>query len=94
MLENDTQWLARDAVLHRNLWEFITGAEVIHLYQVLFTLARCSQSPLHVPFRCNSPDLRRHRCLDIVPRDGDALELAGTLLKIEPRATTSLGSPR
>ena len=62
---NDTPDLSRDRVVGRPLWDFIAGAEVEHLFRMIFERCRERSSGARVPFRCDfdagSPDDPRDR---------------------------------
>ena len=57
-----------DQVLGRSLWEFITGMETRHLYQIVIQEARQRQKTVRLLFRCDAPDERRFLRLTIVPQ--------------------------
>lgn len=73
-----------------SLWDLIRSEEVRDLYQRIFAGARAHGRPLRVPFRCDSPALRRYMELEISPRPGGGLVLAGQLLHAEPREPVEL----
>lgn len=76
------------------LWDLITGAEVRHLYESIFAGVRRRLQPVRLPFRCDSPGLRRFMELEVSPTDGGGLMLAGHLLHEEPREEVDLLAPR
>jgi hypothetical protein len=82
---NDAEALTREAVVGRPLWDFVTGRGVAHLYRLLMQRVRTTDAPLLVPFRCDSPDVRRSMRLDLLPGVGGSITLRGVLLRAEPR---------
>jgi hypothetical protein len=85
-LENETPAVLRDAVLGRSLLDFVAGTETRHLHEVLLERARSSIPLQRMPFRCDSPDLRRFMEMDIASPDGEVVEYRCRLLRAEPRA--------
>ncbi|NQU49755.1 MAG: hypothetical protein HQ519_13975 [Planctomycetes bacterium] len=57
--ENMAADLEREFVVGRSLWQFITGDEVKHLYEIIFERARQTGDQIALPFRCDSPTERR-----------------------------------
>ncbi|HEX7650294.1 MAG TPA: hypothetical protein VF450_23055 [Noviherbaspirillum sp.] len=86
-LENETPAVLRDAVLGRSLLDFVAGTETRHLHEVLLDRARSGIPLQRMPFRCDSPGLRRSMEMDIVSPDGAAVEFHCRLLRVEPRAS-------
>lgn len=89
-VDNDAPHLAWETV-GRCLWDFISGREVIQLYEVLLGRVRRQQTAVDFPYRCDSPDHRRYLHMHIEPRDR-----RGTLLfrsrsvRTEPRQAVDL----
>jgi hypothetical protein len=82
---NETPRLAEaEHVLGRPLLSFIAGDSTAHLYETLFDVVRRTQRPVTLPFRCDSPSLRRYLDLTIEPRP-HGLALSSTLSKAEAR---------
>ncbi len=95
--ENDAPELLPDAVVGRLLWSYVAGAEVQHIYDVLFSKVRKDDRPLTFPFRCDGPQVRRFMQMTLRPAKGGALELRSALLREEPRGPIALldaASPR
>lgn len=86
-LENETPAMLRDAVLGRSLLDFVAGTETRHLHEVLLARARSGIPLRRMPFRCDSPDLRRFMEMDIASPDGAAVEYRCRLLRVESRAS-------
>jgi len=81
--ENDASDLAGKSVVGRSLFDFIAGDEVRRVHQHLLRSVRRFRTPLAVPFRCDSPDLRRHMRLEMRPAGGGAVEFRAVLLRAE-----------
>jgi hypothetical protein len=88
--ENGAPELAGDAVVGRCLWDFVTGAETRDLYEHLFHTVRQRRRTLRLPFRCDSPSLRRFMEMRIAPRKAGELECVSTLLRTEARPAIPL----
>ncbi len=70
----------------------VDGSDVIQfvskewlVYQLMFGRAREKNQEIRLPFRCDSPDLRRFMELSIQPIGDGALNLAGEILRRESR---------
>jgi hypothetical protein len=92
-VDNDAPDFAADELLGRDLFDFIIGEETRHLYEALFTAVRDSNAAVTVPFRCDSPSLRRFMELTIAPSDHGAIDLTGRLLRTESREELRLLDP-
>jgi hypothetical protein len=90
---NSAGHLTRDAVIGRSLWDFLTGTEVRLLYQLLFRRVREDGISVVLPFRCDSPSVRRFMELGVRPGDQGGLELEGRLLRTEAREPARLLDP-
>ena len=88
--ENGAAHLQPDAVMGRPIWEFILGAEVRHLYRLLFAKARTEKRRVTIPFRCDGPHLRRHMRLNLVLLDDGSLEFVSELLRVERRPAVTM----
>lgn len=77
-------------VVGRSIWQFFSGIETQHLYQILVEQARKHQKPLCFSFRCDSPRARRMFDLTITPLEDGAIEFQSALRKVEPRGSVSL----
>lgn len=91
--ENGALHLTADAVLGRSLWDFIDGAETKRLYQTLLRRVREKAIALVVPFRCDSPTLRRYMRLEIVPLAEGCVQFDGVLERVEPTSQYPLLDP-
>lgn len=92
-LENGAPELVREAVAGRPIWEFMAGMETRHISRLLLDKVSRSGKGLTIPYRCDSPDLRRFMEMEIVPVDGGMVEFRSRLLKVEQRETVRLLDP-
>ncbi|MDJ0867560.1 MAG: hypothetical protein QNK03_15740 [Myxococcota bacterium] len=90
---NGAPELSEPDILGRSLWDFIEGGETRLLYEMLFDRAVRESARLRLPFRCDSPELRRFMQLDILPQGDGSLELRGLLLREQPRPRVALFDP-
>lgn len=82
--ENGAPELSAENVVGRCLWDFVDDDATRGIYQQLHRRVRESGQSVVVPFRCDSPNLRRHMRLTILPgADGD-LCYESQLLRVEP----------
>lgn len=87
---NDAPELAPERVVDSSLWDWVSGAEVQHVYRGLLARLRAEPRTLRVPFRCDRPALRRFMelALSAVPDGG--VRCDARLLRAEPRAPVPL----
>lgn len=65
---------SQSALIGRPIWDFISDATTIHIYQTLVRRARQRDIPARLRFRCDAPDRRRLLTMAISPAaDGDVL---------------------
>jgi hypothetical protein len=83
--DNDAAHLALRSPLGESLWRFIDGEATRDLYHVLFQRVRTQSRPITIPFRCDSPSVRRFMGLTMSPLPDDGIELCGSLLRHERR---------
>lgn len=79
-------------VLGRPLWDFITGTEVRHLYELILGRVRGGRT-VSFPFRCDAPHLRRHMRMAVAPLAAGAVRFLCVLLRQEARAPAALLDP-
>jgi hypothetical protein len=82
--ENGAAGLELKAVLGKQLWEFIADEPTRQLYRNVFTMVRATDQPKVVPFRCDSPTLRRFMRLEVRHRPSCGLDLKSILVRAEP----------
>lgn len=82
--ENGAPQLAERAV-GVSLWRFVLGDEVRRLYEHLLDGVRERAGRASVPYRCDSPSVRRFMRLDVLPLAGGQVEFRSSLLREERR---------
>ncbi len=92
-LANDGGDLLPPRPLGRSLLSYIADLPTAHVYRRLFDRVRQTGQPLAVPFRCDSPKLRRFLELQLQPQIGGGFLLSTVLLRVEPRPHVSLLDP-
>ena len=84
-IDNGGAELTPDAVLGRSLWDFIAGAKTKHLYELILQRVRAIKKSVQVPFRCDSPSVRRFMELTLTPTSEGGIEFRSQLLHQEHR---------
>jgi len=74
-----------EAILGRSIFDFISGAETQHLYQILFEHCRKGKHIGPIPFRCDSPRERRFLELHLRLLPNSHIDIITVLLKTEHR---------
>jgi len=88
--ENAAPELTPDHLVGRSLWDFVAGREMHLVYREIFERVRSHDTPILLPFRCDSADRRRYMRLTISPIVDDRLQLDALLVREEPRAPVQL----
>lgn len=91
--ENGAPQLSWEAVVGHSLWEFIEGEETKQLYQTALQRVRDSHTASVVPFRCDSPTLRRHMRLELTPEAEGGIQLESVLERVEQTTQFNLLEP-
>lgn len=91
--ENGAPELVREAVVGRSIWEYMVGRETRHISRLLLEKVRLTGKSLSIPYRCDSPDLRRYMEMEIVPAECGSVEFRSRLLKLERRDPVRLLDP-
>jgi hypothetical protein len=79
--ENFTPQLTASVVLDQYIWRFIQGQETSYLYRQIFRRVRAGNSPVKIPFRCDSPDCRRFMEMELTLLPGDAIQFMAHILR-------------
>jgi hypothetical protein len=87
--ENGAEHLI-DEVVGTSIWAWIAGIEARHLYDLLFERIRKSGASARIPFRCDSPELRRFMELEISALPEDGLLFTAELKRVEQRPPVHL----
>jgi hypothetical protein len=82
--------LTSEKIVGRPFGECVTEPHTREMCMLLFRAARNSQRPVVVPFRCDSPGLRRFMTLSITPRADGMLTLNTVLDREESRPPLAL----
>ena len=82
--ENGAGELNVDSVIGKSLWIFIPDEPTRTFYQGIFGTVRATDKPVVVPFRCDSPTLRRFMGLEVRHRPGCGIDLKSILDRVEP----------
>lgn len=90
---NGSPDLAGKKIRGRLLWSFIHDPETRHAHHTLIHRARARGGLSKLPFRCDSPALRRYMDMDILPLDDGGIEYRCRTLRMEPRASIPLTAP-
>lgn len=91
--ENEAASLSSQAVTGQSLFSFIGDPETRHLYRIIIDRVRQSRSGTVLPFRCDSPGIRRFMELHITPMPEGAVEFDGRLIREEEREILPLLDP-
>lgn len=85
-ISNDWHY-PESSVIGRNLFDFIEGIEVKHIYKILFEFVRQGKKIGPIPFRCDAPYARRflELYLSPYPSPEGSIEVVTRLLRIERR---------
>jgi hypothetical protein len=82
--------LTRGRIIGRPFAASIADAHTREICGLLFHAARQTGRQMVVPFRCDSPTVRRFMQLTIQPRSGGVLCMSTSLLREEPRPAVAL----
>lgn len=80
-LENGSPTLSQ-GVVGSLLWKYISGPQVVHLSKELLARVRESRCEATIPFRCDSPSVRRFMRMKIIPLGRSKVEF-GTWVERE-----------
>ncbi|HWA53750.1 MAG TPA: hypothetical protein VG816_06210 [Solirubrobacterales bacterium] len=76
-------WPEAGSSLGRSLWDYVAGHEPRKLQRLLLRRVRDEGLDIELPFRCDSPDVRRDMDLRIAARPGGRLVLFSSRLREE-----------
>jgi len=82
--------LAERNIVGKSIWDYISGKETIQLYKIVFEKVRRNQKELKIPFRCDSPDIKRYLTLSLIPAPGNGIDFVSRIIKTEKRASVEL----
>ena len=78
---------------NKPIWEFIEGSEATQLYSSILNRVRGQNTPVTLPFRCDSPDKRRYLKLIISPALNGNIEFVSRLIREEARNSVEILKP-
>lgn len=76
-------WDEATTSLGRSLWDYVAGHEVVKLQRLLVRRIRNEVGDVELPFRCDSPAVRREMEMRIVARPGGRVVLFSARLRSE-----------
>jgi hypothetical protein len=79
-----------DGVVGRSLFDFVDGLVVTELWRLLLGRVRSSGTPVELPFRCDSPGLRRYMAVRLSPREGGEVDFLSKVMRMEWREPVGL----
>ena len=82
--ENGASELTRENVIGKPLSEFISGTDTQKLYAAILRRVRRDDIIAVLPFRCDSPTMRREMIMRIGNQSADLVTVTCTLVKVEP----------
>ena len=91
--ENNSLDLDEASVVGKSLWSFIADSPTQKLYKEIHRFVRVTGNPITVPFRCDSPTLRRYMQLTITRHDKQHLDYESVLLRAVPSRRLALLDP-
>lgn len=91
--ENRATGVDEASILGRSIWDFIADEPTRQLYRELHDRVRSSNQPIEVPFRCDSPTLRRYMQLTIHHEGEGQLRYESVLLRVSPQRRLRVLNP-
>ena len=88
--ENNAAELEAASVVGHSIWEFICDQPTTKLYREIHSHVRASGNAIDVPFRCDSPTLRRYMQLTISRREGGQLLYESRMIRTAPQRCMSV----
>jgi len=86
------QFANRD-VIGESLWTFITNPDTCALYQYAVYYVPSREETIRLPFRCDTPGVRRWMQLVVEPRPNSAVRFTSRLISQERRQSQRLLDP-
>jgi len=83
--DNGASELRSETILGTFLFDWITNAEVVALYQVMLSKVRSERTLITFPFRCDSADCRRFMKMTMAASDNDCIVFESECLITEQR---------
>jgi hypothetical protein len=76
-------WEEAGTSLGRSLWDYVAGHEMVKLQRLLVRRIRDDVGDVELPFRCDSPGVRREMNIRIVARPGGRVVLFSARMRSE-----------
>jgi hypothetical protein len=84
--DNDGAAIVSERIIGQKLDQFIHGDETLMFVRTMIMSARVLQRPVHRPYRCDSPSLKRFMEMTVQPRPEGIVEVIHRELRSEPIA--------
>lgn len=85
---------AESDVIDRHLGEFISGNEIKLLTEKLIEKVRITKRPISIPYRCDSPDVRRYLEMRLQLYPDNQILFANRILRVIPQDLPSYSFSR
>lgn len=92
-LDNNSSYLNEETILGKNLWNFISGDEVIEIYQIILRQVRKFQKEICFNYRCDSPNRTRLLAMRILPSADNSIIFENQILQEKSRQYIKLVDP-
>lgn len=88
-------WDRREAerIVGMPLWEYVANSASRHVWITIVERLRGRRTTVTVPYRCDSPSVRRYMEMDLVPLAGDRVEFRSRIVREEEREPVPLLRP-
>ncbi len=83
--ENGAAELTEPTVLGKSLWDFMQDRALCSIYSKIHAQVRSSGHAAVIPFRCDSPTLRRYMRMTITPGDAGSLIYESRIQRVVPQ---------
>lgn len=83
--ENFAVGLSDREVLGRPLWDYIQDESTRSLYKALLQAVRAKGRPISLPFRCDSPRIRRYMVMNVTPHADGRISFTNELVETKTR---------
>lgn len=91
--ENRLPNAVEDDYIGHSLWDFVSGDSTVHLWKRVLEKVRGNQKVILLPYRCDSPDLKRYMSMGLIPLPSNGIEMYNRILSVEPQAPVALLDP-
>lgn len=84
-IENAGDCLVPNNIIGQPVWKYITDEATVSIYQSVLRRVRRSRARVELPFRCDSPGIRRYMRMEIEPMNKEHIRFKSRLIHEEPR---------